>query len=195
MIRTLSSFVLFPVILLATCALAHDQRAPFPPSTFGIERDSILVAQNMPPLTNTEVIPQWWNKTLTDDPATNPRLADIIEPLTSKDAQAVRILKLSIIIETWCNGVIINNAARDGFLKKSRLRDITSDAFNDAVFLADNDLRRIDFRALAHLCAGSNYLFGPTGHLIPQLFKGGTGRPKDMLYFQKVFKIPVVEQH
>ncbi|WP_244489925.1 hypothetical protein [Rhizobium sp. Leaf391] len=63
-------------------------------------------------------------------------------------------------------------------MKRVRYSKIKGKAVEDAAFLAEGRFRYFDYRTLAHLCAGIDYLFGPEGQLVPRLIKTGTGEPK-----------------
>ncbi|MEZ2219618.1 hypothetical protein [Rhizobium sp. RCC_161_2] len=122
-------------------------------------------------------IPSFWRKTMTNDPATNWFLSEAMKPLPNKNAEILRIYKLGGVFGSMCAGARIDKAVGNAFLKTSGYSGITGKEYEDAAFLADDQFRYFDFRTLAHLCAGSDYMFGPQGHLIPNLIKGAKGEP------------------
>ncbi|WP_337267616.1 hypothetical protein [Oryzifoliimicrobium ureilyticus] len=124
-----------------------------------------------------EDIPAFWRKSMTNDPATNYYLAKSLKPLASNDAQTLRIVKMSLIIRSLCKGASIVPEVGNAFLRQAGYQAIQGEAFKEAAFLADNSFAYFDYRQLAHLCAGSAYLFGPEGHLVKGLIKGGSGEP------------------
>lgn len=123
-------------------------------------------------------MPAAWRKTMTNDPSTNHYLAEALKPLGSKDAETLRIFKLSMVLGNMCVGARINTDVGGAYMAAAGYSRITGKAYDDAAFLADDRFKYFDYRKLAHLCAGSNYLFGPEGHLIKGLIVGNTGEPK-----------------
>ncbi|TCS05356.1 hypothetical protein EV281_1031039 [Rhizobium sp. BK418] len=114
---------------------------------------------------------------MTGDPATNHYIAKAMKPLDNADAQTLRVLKLADTLATLCSGTELDKKALYAFMTETRFADIRGKAYNEAAFLADSTFRYFDYRALAHLCAGSGYLFGPEGHLAPGLLRSGkTGK-------------------
>ncbi len=47
----------------------------------------------------TESFPAYWRKTMTNDPSTNFYLAETLKPLPSKDAETLKVLRLSLILK------------------------------------------------------------------------------------------------
>jgi hypothetical protein len=133
-------------------------------------------------LATAEEMPASWKKSMSGDPATNHYVAEAMKPLDNPDAQTLRVVKLANTLATLCSGAALDKKALYAFMTETRFADIKGKAYNEAAFLADSTFRYFDYRALAHLCAGSAYLFGPQGHLAPGLLKtskaGKRGRPK-----------------
>jgi len=125
-----------------------------------------------------EEVPAFWKKSMTNDPATNHYVAEAMKPLDNPDAQTLRVVKLANSLATLCSGASLNKKALYAYMTETRFAEIKGTAYNEAAFLADSTFRYFDYRALAHLCAGSAYLFGPKGHLAPGLLKPGKGKPK-----------------
>ncbi|WP_286181740.1 hypothetical protein [Rhizobium sp. ICMP 5592] len=123
-------------------------------------------------------IPSFWRKTMTNDPATNWYLSEVMKPLTNRDAEVLRVQDLGGIVGNLCAGAILNRSVGENFMKHSGNSKLSSNAYKEAVFLADDQFKYFDYRALAHLCAGSDYLFGSQGHLIPNLISGAKEKPK-----------------
>ena len=124
-----------------------------------------------------EDIPAFWRKTMTNDPSTNWYLSEAMKRLPNADAEILRIYKLGGIIGTMCKGAKTNTAVGNLFLKTSSYGKITGDKYREAAFLADDRFKLFDYRALAHLCAGGDYMFGAQGHLLPNLITGNKGIP------------------
>ena len=123
-------------------------------------------------------LPSSWKKSMTNDPAANYYVAQAMKPLDNPDAQTLRVVKLASSLATLCSGASLNKKALYAYMAETRFAEIKGKAYNEAAFLADSTFRYFDYRALAHLCAGSAYLFGPNGHLAPGLLKAGKGKPK-----------------
>ncbi|GAA3113433.1 hypothetical protein GCM10010520_66950 [Rhizobium viscosum] len=124
-----------------------------------------------------EDLPASWKKSMTNDPATNHYVAQAMKPLDNPDAQTLRVVKLANSLATLCSGASLNKKALYAYMTETRFAEIMGKAYNEAAFLADSSFRYFDYRALAHLCAGSAYLFGPDGHLAQGLLKPGRGKP------------------
>lgn len=129
-------------------------------------------------LASGEQMPASWTKSMTNDPATNYYLAQAMKPLDNPDAQTLRVVKLANTLATLCSGAALNKKALYAYMTETHFAEIKGRAYNEAAFLADSTFRYFDYRALAHLCAGSAYLFGPEGHLAKGLLKSGKGKPK-----------------
>ncbi|WP_246665375.1 hypothetical protein [Rhizobium tropici] len=125
-----------------------------------------------------EDIPAFWRKTMTNDPSTNWYLSEAMKRLPDADAEILRIYKLGGIVGTMCEGAKTNTAVGNLFLKTSGYGKITGDRYRETAFLADERFKYFDYQALAHLCAGGDYMFGPQGHLLPNLITGNKGIPK-----------------
>ena len=122
-------------------------------------------------------IPEFWKKSMTDDPATNYYVSQALKPLPTQDAQTLRVVYLADLLGHACRGASVNKKALNAFKKSSGYSAITGKAYDEAAFLVDDSVKYVDYRALAHLCAGTGYLFGPQGHLAFGLVKPGVGRP------------------
>jgi len=125
-----------------------------------------------------EEMPAFWKKSMTNDPATNYYVKQAMKPLDNPDAQTLRVVKLANALGNLCSGAQLNKKALFSYMTETGFADIKGRAYNEAAFLADSTFRYFDYRALAHLCAGSAYLFGPKGQLAPGLLKTGKGKPK-----------------
>jgi hypothetical protein len=125
-----------------------------------------------------EEMPAFWKKSMTNDPATNYYVTQAMKPLDNPDAQTLRVVKLANALGNLCSGAQLNKKALFSYMTETGFADIKGKAYNEAAFLADSTFRYFDYRALAHLCAGSAYLFGPKGQLAPGLLKIGKGKPK-----------------
>jgi hypothetical protein len=123
-------------------------------------------------------IPSFWRKSMTNDPTTNWYVSQAMNPLANKDAETLRIQNLAGIIGNLCADARINKTVGESFLKYSRRPKLNANAYKEAVFLADDQFKYFDYRALVHLCAGSDYLFGPQGHLVPNLISGTKDRAR-----------------
>jgi hypothetical protein len=123
-------------------------------------------------------LPSYWRKSMTNDPATNYFVAQSMKPLASADAQALRIVKLAGIAGGQCKGSAVNRKALQAYKIQVGYSKIKGKAYDDAAFLADDSFKYFDYGALAHLCAGTDYLFGPDGHLAPGVVRPGKGLPK-----------------
>ncbi|MGO7388788.1 hypothetical protein ACCT20_36945, partial [Rhizobium ruizarguesonis] len=64
------------------------------------------------------------------------------------------------------------------FLQRAGYSRLRGRTWDEAVFLADDWFKYFNYRSLAHLCAGIDYIFGPEGKLVPNLVKPGKGEPK-----------------
>jgi hypothetical protein len=123
--------------------------------------------------------PEHWRKTMVNDPAKNMYLRKFSEPLGNPNADILRNVTLSIVIRDACEGKLaFNQAVADDYLVKSGFFKLKGKAWDDASFLSASEFNGLDYRAVAHLCAGISYLFGPQGALIKGLFAPGTGEPK-----------------
>lgn len=123
-------------------------------------------------------IPSFWRKSMTNDPATNWYLSEAMKPLANRGAETLRIQNLGGIIGNLCTDARINRSVGEDFLKRSRNSKLSGSAYNEAVFLADDQFKYFNYQALVHLCAGSDYLFGSQGHLLPNLISGTKDHPR-----------------
>ncbi|PDT03654.1 hypothetical protein CO666_13870 [Rhizobium chutanense] len=125
-----------------------------------------------------EDFPAYWRKTMTNDPDTNFYLAQALKPLPNKEAETIRVLRLSLIAGNLCLGAIVNTRMREAFLQQAGYNSLRGKAWDEAAFLANDWFKYFNYRSLAHLCAGIDYMFGPEGRLAPNLVKAGKGEPK-----------------
>ncbi|MGY5811979.1 hypothetical protein ACXHXG_30300 [Rhizobium sp. LEGMi198b] len=124
-----------------------------------------------------EDIPASWRKTMSNDPSTNWYLSEAMKRMPDADAEILRIYKLGGIIGTMCKDAKVNTATGNLFLKTAGYGKITGDKYREAAFLVDDRFKFFNYRTLAHLCAGGDYMFGPQGHLLPNLVIGNKGIP------------------
>ncbi|NKL07033.1 hypothetical protein [Rhizobium leguminosarum] len=125
-----------------------------------------------------EGIPAYWRKTMTNDPQTNFYLAEALKPLPNKDAETLKVLRLSLIAGNLCLGATIDRRMGDAFLQRAGYGRLRGKTWDEAAFLANDWFKYFNYRSLAHLCAGIDYLFGSQGKLVPNLVKPGKGEPK-----------------
>lgn len=123
-------------------------------------------------------MPAFWAKSMTNDPVTNSYLARTSKPLPDHDAETMRIVTLVKVLGKECRGASVNKKALKAFMKSANYAGIKGNSYDNAVFLTQHSLKYFDYRMLAHLCAGSDYLFGPQGHLAAGLIKVGKGKPR-----------------
>jgi len=127
---------------------------------------------------NAAKTPASWAKSMTNDPATNSYLARVEKLLLVRDAETMRIVTLVRLLGKECRGASVNKKALAAFMKEANYSGIKGKAYEQAVFLTEHSLKYFDYRMLAHLCAGSDYLFGPEGRLAAGLLKPGKGKPR-----------------
>lgn len=125
-----------------------------------------------------EDLPAYWRKTMTNDPSTNFYLAQTLKPLSNKDAETISVLRLSLIAGNLCLGASINTRTGEAFLQQAGYDRLRGKAWDEAAFLANDWFKHFNYRSLAHLCAGIDYIFGPEGKLAHNLVKPGKGEPK-----------------
>ena len=125
-----------------------------------------------------EDLPAYWRKTMTNDPSTNFYLAQTLKPLSNKDAETIRVLRLSLIAGNLCLGAAVDRRTGEAYLQRAGYDRIRGKTWDEAAFLADDWFKYFNYRSLAHLCAGIDYIFGPKGKLVPNLVKAGKGEPK-----------------
>jgi hypothetical protein len=116
-------------------------------------------------------ISRYWKRSMTNDPATNYYLAKVTLPLGNPDADLLRAVLVSLVAKKWCSGVRLDKAASNRFMKDNGYYAIKGKRRFEAEFLAKNNLIFITEVDIAHLCAGLDFLFGPTGKLSPGLLK------------------------
>jgi hypothetical protein len=125
-----------------------------------------------------EKYPAFWRKTMTNDPATNIYLAKFTRSLGNPAAEALRNVMLSLVIGHLCEGSSVNKQVANAYLRQTGYFALKGKAWDDASFLAQSEFSYFDVRALAHLCAGADYLFGKYGKLATNLLTSGSGEPK-----------------
>jgi len=111
---------------------------------------------------------------MTNDPKTNPALATFSEPLDDPIAEALKIVKLAGLMAGNCIGSKINSPLVRSFIKE-KLSGLSKDKIEDSRFKADHTFQGMDFVDLAQLCAGIDYMFGPSGRLLPSAVTAGVG--------------------
>ncbi|OBY04179.1 hypothetical protein BAE36_27215 [Rhizobium leguminosarum bv. trifolii] len=126
-----------------------------------------------------ESFPAYWRKTMTNDPSTNFYLAETLKPLPNKDAETLKVLRLSLIAGNLCLGAAVDRRTGEAYLQRAGYDRLRGKAWDEAAFLADDWFKYFNYRSLAHLCAGIDYIFGPEGKLVPNLVKPGMGEPKE----------------
>ena len=122
--------------------------------------------------------PASWRKTMTNDPATNFYLSkytvDLAEPLQTAERNFI----LAKLVGLGCSGAKIEKRKLKSYLDRSGMGDAPSAAKRTAYDAARMSFNGFDYRALAHLCAGIDFMFGPNGKLAPGIGKAGKGEPK-----------------
>lgn len=139
---------------------------------------ALLAVSAFANLAAADTLPASWAKTTTNDPASNSYLSTAMKPLANPDAETLRVIKLANVLVEFCNGAKLNTNVDKEYKRKTGYSNISGKTFEDAAFLADKSFNFFDYRKLAHLCAGSDYLFGPKGHLVAGLVQGSSGTPK-----------------
>ncbi|MFW8645209.1 hypothetical protein ACOJBO_34280 [Rhizobium beringeri] len=66
-----------------------------------------------------EEIPAYWRKTMTNDPQTNFYLAEALKPLSNKDAETLKVLRLSLIVGNLCLGAAIDRRTGEAYLQRA----------------------------------------------------------------------------
>lgn len=125
-----------------------------------------------------EKYPAFWRKSMTNDPATNVYLVKFTRSLDNPAAETLRNVMLSLAVGHLCEGASVNKQVANAYLLQTGYFSLKGKAWDDASFLAQREFAYFDVRALAHLCAGADYLFGEHGKLAKDLLTPGSGEPK-----------------
>jgi hypothetical protein len=113
-------------------------------------------------------------KRMTNDPATNPALADFAEKRDDPAAEAQKALDLAAFVSKACIGARENTAIIKSYAK-ARLSGLDPEKKKDAAFKARRLFDNLDYVDEAELCAGIDFLFGPKGVLLPNAVNSGSG--------------------
>ena len=124
-----------------------------------------------------EKFPAVWRKSMTNDPATNYDLKKYSGSLGNPSADVLRNVMLSLALNHYCEGSLVNQKAASSYLKSSGYYSLSGKAWDDASFLAQDQFKNFDYESIAHLCAGIGYLFGEKGVLIKNVLSPGSGEP------------------
>jgi hypothetical protein len=128
---------------------------------------------------STEKFPPSWRKTMTNDPATNFYLtkftADLGDPLQT----AARNFVIARLVGSLCQGAKIAKPKLVKYLASAGMDDAAVAAQRAAYDGVRMTFNQFDYRELAHLCAGIEYMFGSKGKLIAGVGKPGKGEPRD----------------
>ncbi|WP_225039676.1 hypothetical protein WGT02_14200 [Rhizobium sp. T1470] len=114
---------------------------------------------------------------MTNDPASNLYLAKFTRRLNTPEAGLLRTVILSLMAGHACKGSATDEGAGIAFLKQNGYFDLRGKAWDDANFLAQTEFKQFDYRELAHLCAGIDYLFGNDGIIARNVVSKGLGEP------------------
>ena len=125
--------------------------------------------------TADQPLPQSWRKTMTSDPDVNYFLRKYSEPLSDPMATAARTIMLFRVLAKSCRDVKVNRAAADRYIEGTGFTTLPTGPARDAARLGAAQFDYFDYDALAHLCAGSDYLFGPRGISIKGAMSKGSG--------------------
>ncbi|NEI82261.1 hypothetical protein GR240_37380, partial [Rhizobium leguminosarum] len=83
-------------------------------------------------------IPAYWRKTMTNEPQTNFYLAEALKPLPNKDAETLKVLRLSLIAGNLCLGAAVDRRTGEAFLQRAGYSRLRGRTWDEAVFLADD---------------------------------------------------------
>lgn len=120
-------------------------------------------------------LPDRWRKTMTSDPETNYFLRKYSESLPDQMETVVRSTMLFRLLSVGCRGVSFDNSVMDAYVKNSGFFALPIETAKEASRLGAALFDYFDYEALAHLCAGSDYLFGPKGVLLKNAMSKGSG--------------------
>ena len=113
------------------------------------------------------------DKTMSDDPTTNTVLSNFSERLPGIDEQRARTIRLALILAASCRGVALDEARLRVEVSRFEARPV--DVRIRAITLTNPSFDYLDADAIAHLCAGVDYLFGRTGRMVRGLMSPGSG--------------------
>jgi hypothetical protein len=125
-----------------------------------------------------EKYPKLWKKTMVNDASINPYVKKYTSTLSDPTATAVRNIMLAQAVGSLCQSTKLDKKIVSAYRKASKVPASGSAELKASVFLAESEFRMFDYRALAHLCAATDLLFGKSGMLIPGSVKPGIGEPK-----------------
>lgn len=120
-------------------------------------------------------LPQSGRKTMTSDPNKNYVLRKYSEPLSDPMATTIRNIMLFNVLANVCRSVKVNRAAANLYTERSRFSTLLMEAARDSARLGAAQFDYLDYEDLRHLCAGSDYLFGPHGASIRGAMSKGSG--------------------
>lgn len=123
----------------------------------------------------SQALPQSWRRTMTSDPDANYFLKAYSGDLATKMATVVRNIMLFRLLSTGCRDVNVSQVIVDRYAKKSGFLELGLEDGKNASRLGAAQFDYFDYDALAHLCAGSDYLFGSRGVLIKDAMSKGSG--------------------
>ena len=121
--------------------------------------------------------PPIWRKSMTNDPGTNYFLKKYSTPLSDPASTAIRNIMLARTVASECQSAQLSKAKVNAY-RDSILGSLSPETMKAATFGASSELRNFDYEALAHLCAGIDYQFGPKGVLIAGAVSPGKGEPR-----------------
>jgi len=131
-----------------------------------------------PDVRAAEKFPASWRRTMSNDPGVNSYLVKYTAPLGAGAAGAIRNVMLARMLGALCQGSATDKKIVGAHLTGAGVAALAKDELKAQAFLAEASLRGFDYRALAHLCAGTDYLFGSEGVMIAKAVKPGKGEPK-----------------
>lgn len=82
------------------------------------------------------------------------------------------------LVGSYCQGAKINGSKLMAYLASTGMGNAALSAQRDAYDAARMTFK-LDYRALAHLCAGAEYMLGAKGKLAQDIGKPGKGEPRD----------------
>ncbi|WP_271898487.1 hypothetical protein [Candidatus Phyllobacterium onerii] len=129
--------------------------------------------------TAAEKFPASWRKTMTNDPATNPYLTEYSLDLQNPLQTGARNFIVARLVGSYCQGAKINRSKLLAYLASTGMGNAALSAQRDAYDAARMTFTHFDYRALAHLCAGAEYMLGAKGKLAQDIGEPGKGEPRD----------------
>ena len=124
-----------------------------------------------------QLLVQSGGKAIASDSGNTYILRKYSEPLSDPMATAVRNIMLFNVLAKVCRDVKVDRAAADLYIERSGFSTLPREAARDAARLGAAQLDYLDHDDVTHLCAGSDYLFGPHGVLIEGAMSKGSGKP------------------